>query len=203
MKLKVFNLTGKTNEEMDFAGIEADFRPSVQNIARYIRVYLTNQRQGTVSTKDRTTITGGGKKPWKQKGTGRARAGSNRSPLWVGGAIALGPKPKNWNLKVTKNMKYDAFKSALALMLKKDRVSVLDLNGLDKPATSKASKVASEVSKNEAILVIHNDDMINKSFRNIANVVTRHIDSVNTYDLASASYVLIQKEALNSLSSKI
>lgn len=202
MKINVLDLKGNKLETVELA---VKSENSIDSALRYLRVFLTNQRQGTSSTKTRREVSGGGKKPWKQKGTGRARAGSTRSPLWVGGGRSHGPKPKSWRLSLPKSLKISAFGYALNSLIENENVSFVDFSSLDKVSAKNAQKFMNDASldNHKLVLVHNNNDMVVKSFRNLKNINIVDVKSVNSFDLISASKVIVDKEAAELLKERV
>ncbi len=203
MKINLLDLSGKPQEELNIKEIGEDFVPDVDHIMKYVRIYQTNQRQGTSKTKTRSEVRGGGKKPWKQKGTGRARVGSNRSPLWVGGGVVNGPSPKDWNLKAPKGLKSSALKSALGLRAKEGNIYAVNLTDeFNEISSKKASEIVSAIGKSLRTLVVHDSKNVNLSFRNLKGVESVNINTLNAYDLASHESIIIDRKALETLVKK-
>src|SRR5881398_1038921 len=141
MKLTVFSSDGKTSSEKDFASLptfEGD--RGLQAVKEVIVAINANNRQGTHSTKTRGEVRGGGAKPWRQKGTGRARAGSIRSPIWTGGGVAFGPQPRHYTVKVNRKARRAALRSALSVHAERGSVAVLDGSAFDAPSTKSAAQ---------------------------------------------------------------
>lgn len=165
-------------------------------LAQYIRVYQANQRQGTVNTKTRGDVSGGGKKPWRQKGTGRARQGSTRSPIWVKGGVAHGPKPRNWSLNMPAKMRRETLLSALALTESENRLFTFKAPEFTKPATKKAADFLKEKKITGSILVVlpKNKEKAEKnvyySFRNLENVKVLPVNEINAYVVLKARSVI-------------
>jgi len=161
--------------------------------------YLANQRQGTHSTKTRATVRGGGRKPWRQKHTGRARHGSIRSPLWKGGAVVFGPQPRDYYYKLPKKQKRLALKTALSAKLKDNELTVIDNIALDKPKTKEMVSLLKDIGldgKSVLIVTADKDENVYLSARNIPGVdVTRAVD-INTYDILVHDHVLVTRDAL-------
>lgn len=161
--------------------------------------YLTNQRQGTHSTKTRATARGGGRKPWRQKHIGRARHGSIRSPLWKGGAVVFGPQPRDYYYKLPKKQKRLALKTALSVKLKDNELTVIDNITLDKPKTKEMVSFLKDIGldgKSVLIITADKDENVYLSARNIPEVdVTRAVD-INTYDILVHDHLLVTKDAL-------
>jgi len=194
------NISGDLTLKKELFGVE----PNLETIKQYIFVYLTNQRQGTSSTKTRGEVQGSAAKPWAQKGTGRARAGEKRNPIWRHGGIAHGPKPKDWRVKVSRSVRDSAFVSALSLLVKKNALSAVENLSFEKPE----SKAASSFMKNSGLkgktLVVLNspDQNTIKSFANLKNVSTTLASNLNVFDLMNAKHVVFEKDALNSFEKK-
>lgn len=201
MKINVLDLKGNKIETIDFA---VESNSSVNSVIRYLRSYLSNQRQGTSAVKTRSMVRGGGKKPWKQKGTGRARAGSIRSPLWVGGGRSHGPSPKSWRSGLPKSAKASSFKFALESVLNNEALSFVDFASFEKVSSKNANQFVVDASfdKDTILLVHNNNDILSKSFRNLKNTSVVDIKSLNTHDLVRASKVIVEKEAVEMLKEK-
>jgi large subunit ribosomal protein L4 len=182
--------------ELDEAlfGIE----PNLPVMHQVVTAQLAARRAGNHSTKTRAEVRGGGAKPWRQKGTGRARQGSIRSPQWVGGGIAHGPKPRDYSQKTPKKMVKLALRSALSDRASDNRVVVLDNFGIDTPST-KAAKAVLEANKIDGRVLVVIDraaDAVWKSFRNITDVHVISVDQLNTYDVLVADYLVFDQETL-------
>ena len=158
-------------------------------------------RRGTHSTKTRAEVRGGGRKPWRQKGTGRARHGSNRSPIWTGGGIAHGPKPRDHSMRVNKKMKRQALRSALSDAVQSGKVALVDALSFEEPSTRGASEILETLELSGKVLVVipSPDQVIEKSFRNIPTVMVTYARSVPVYALLEADRVLFTAGALDAL----
>lgn len=203
MKIDVVNIKNQKVEQINIDDSVFGIEPNDTVLAQYVRVFTNNQRQGTSSTKDRSEVSGGGKKPWKQKGTGRARVGSSRNPLWVGGGVSHGPTPKSWNLNLSKNLKKLAIKSALSYKFKTNKALVLNNFELTKPSTKDMAKIKDTLNLNKALIVTKNtDNNVVKSASNLKSLkVTRH-DMLNAFDLLNYTNVLFTKDAILEISNK-
>ncbi len=171
-----------------------------------VRSYLANQRQGTHATKTRAMVRGGGKKPWKQKHTGRARHGSIRSPLWRGGGITFGPQPRDYSIKLPKKQKKIALYKALSMKLSDGEISVIDSLSFEKPKTKQMIDIIDKIglSKKTVLVVIeNNDNNIILSARNIPTVDTINVGDLNAYHVASYDIVLFTMNALLKLQGSI
>lgn len=198
MKIDVLNLKGEKIEEIELKKDVFGFEPNAEVLRQYIRVYQNNQRQGTSSTKTRSEVSGGGAKPWRQKGTGRARTGSSRNPIWVGGGVAHGPKPKSWNLSLSKSLKQNALKSALSEKYKEGKIIVIDKVSIEKPNTKDFSKALDKlkVDGNVSIVWVGESENLIKSSRNLPNVTLVYAGSLGAYDVLKTPVTVFMKEAI-------
>ncbi len=204
MKIKVYDKDAKNIKSVNFNIVDNGVNHDL--ITQYIRIYQLNQRQGTVKVKTRSEVRGGGRKPWKQKGTGRARAGTIRSPLWRGGGITHGPVPKEWNLSLNKKTKKKIFADSIILKINEDKLmSFVGFESLENPSTKITNKFLEQMNlKNNRILIIHDkSDVLFKSFRNIKGVRVKSIDDLSAYDILSADYVLIDSQAVSLVEQRI
>ena len=162
---------------------------------------LANQRQGTQSTKTRTEVRGGGIKPWRQKGTGRARQGSIRAPQWVGGGVALGPKPRDYRYAVNKKVRRLALKSALSAKVQDSELIVLDAFEAPEIKTKQVAELLKNLKVTEKALIVlpENDKNIVASARNIKGVDTTYVGAINTYEVLSHTKCIILKDAVTKL----
>jgi len=164
---------------------------------------LAARRQGTHATKTRGMVSGGGAKPWRQKGTGRARAGTSRSPIWTGGGTVFGPSPRSYVLKVNRKARRSALRSALSVHAERSTIHVVDVAGFDAPSTSKASDLLSNHRGGSVLVVIADGELTTlKSFRNLARTNVLHVDDVGVADLVRAATLVISQSALDSLTTR-
>ncbi len=164
--------------------------------------YLANQRQGTHATKTRGKVRGGGRKPWKQKNTGRARAGTIRSPLWKGGGTVFGPHPRDYSYSVNKKQRKLALKTALSAKLSENQIVVVDSLNIDEPKTKKMVAVLDKLGlgdKKVLIVTKGKDSNVYLSARNIPNIKVKRASDINTYSLIVNDFMLITKDALLSV----
>ena len=186
--------SGTVELDEDIFGIE----PNVAVMHQVVNAQLATKRSGTHSTKTRAEVRGGGAKPWKQKGTGRARAGSSRIPHWRGGGIALGPKPRDYSQRTPKKMKRLALRSALSDRASSNSVYVVDAWEFETPST-KAAKTALEAIGTEGkVLIITDlqDENTEKSFRNLSNVNVLSSDQLNVFDILVSDSIVFTKDNL-------
>ena len=162
--------------------------------------YLANQRQGTQSTKTRTEVRGGGRKPWRQKGTGRARQGSIRAPQWTGGGVALGPKPRSYRFSVNKKLRRLALKSALSTKVAENEIIVIDELKLDSFKTKEMAAILKAFEVDNALVVTAGkDDNVVRSAANIPGIETSMAENLNVYDVLKHSKFIVTKDAVSKI----
>ncbi len=197
----LYNTDGKQvgDIELNESVFGAEIRPDVMH--EVVVNYLANQRQGTQSTKTRTEVRGGGIKPWRQKGTGRARQGSIRAPQWVGGGVALGPKPRDYRYNVNKKVRRLALKSALSSKVVDGDIIVLEDLKLDAIKTKEMATILNNLGVNEKALIVlpENDKNVVLSARNIEGVATTFVGAINTYEVLKYTKFIIVKDAVAKL----
>jgi len=196
-------VTVKTPAGADAGSVDLDptvfgIEPNVPVMHQVVTAQLAAKRQGTQSTKTRAEVSGGGAKPWKQKGTGRARAGSSRSPIWIGGGVALGPKPRSYAQRTPKKMIRLALRSALSDRAAEGKVVVVDAWNFDVPSTKGAvAALAALGVEGRVLLVLERTDVAAwKSFRNLGNVHIIETPELNTYDVLVSDWVVFTKASL-------
>ncbi len=197
------SVTVKTPAGADAGTLELDagtfgIEPNVSVMHQVVTAQLAARRAGTQSTKTRAEVRGGGAKPWKQKGTGRARQGSTRSPQWVGGGVALGPKPRSYAQKTPKKMIKLALRSALSDRAADGKVIVVDEWGFDTPSTKGAVAALSALGAEGRVLVVldRGDVTAWKSFRNLPSVHVLEVGELNTYDVLVNDYVVFTRSTV-------
>ena len=194
----LYNMEGAKTGSMEVS--DAIFAAEVNNsvLHQVVVNYLANQRQGTQSTKTRTEVRGGGIKPWRQKGTGRARQGSIRAPQWTGGGVALGPKPRSYRFSINKKMKRLAVKSALSAKYAAYEIYVIEDLTVEEIKTAKIAALLKglEVDKKALIVTAEADEKVYKSARNIKGVTPTHVGTLNTYDVLNHDVVILSKDAV-------
>ena len=199
--VKVFDMAGKEVGEITLSDVifGAEVNGAVLHAA--VRAYLMNQRQGTQSTLTRTEVSGGGKKPWRQKGTGRARQGSTRAPQWTHGGVALGPKPRDYRLAMNKKQKRVALCSALSAKVAAGDLIVVDSIKTEGYSTkTMAAMLAALGATRKALVVLPEvENTVIKSCANIPGVVTTQYNTVNVYDILNADKFIIAKDAVAKL----
>ena len=195
--IKVVDMTGKEVGEMTLSDVifGAEVNKAVLHAA--VRTYLMNQRQGTQSTLTRTEVSGGGKKPWRQKGTGRARQGSTRAPQWTGGGVVFAPVPRDYSFKLNKKEKRAALKSALTNAVNTDKLIVVDELKFAEIKTKNFANVMANLNVDKGLVVLaENDANVVLSARNMATVNTTLTNTLNVYDVMNAKKVVLTKDAV-------
>ena len=194
----VFDVNGNKVSELALADSIFAIEPNTSAMHLAVVAYLANQRQGTQSTLTRSEVSGGGKKPWRQKGSGRARQGSTRAPQWYHGGIAHGPKPRTYGLAVNKKVKRLAMKSALSSKVLDGEMIVLDSLKLDAIKTKEIVKVLSALDTGKKTLIVlpEKDDVIYRSARNIAGVKVSLVNTLNVYDILNCNSIVVLKDAV-------
>jgi large subunit ribosomal protein L4 len=198
MKTQVVDKNGKQVEDITLKTEVFGVKPNDTLLSQYLRVFQFNQRQGNASTKSRGEVSGSGRKPWKQKGTGNARAGSKRSPIWRHGGIAHGPKPKSWGLDFPKKMRRLALMIALSQKHADNKMVVIDSLKFKTPSAKEASTVLTNLKMDGKSLIVlddNNHDII-KSFSNIKGTKTAFWNNLNTHEVLMSKNLLFTKDAI-------
>ena len=200
-KLSVLDMAGKKVSDIELKDSIFAIEPNMSAMHLVVVSYLANQRQGTQSTKTRSEVSGGGKKPWRQKGTGRARQGSTRSPQWYHGGIALGPKPRTYGIDVNKKVRRLAMKSALSSKVAADEMIVLDSVNLDAIKTKEIAKMFEAIKAQKKVLVVlpENNEVIYKSTRNIEGAKVSTVNTLNVYDILNCDTIVVLKDAVTKI----
>ncbi len=200
MQVKVYKQTGEEVGKVTLADSVFKVPYNEALIHQVIVAYLANQRQGTKSTLTRTEVRGGGRKPWRQKGTGRARQGSIRAPQWIKGGVVIAPKPRDFSKKVNKQMKTGAFVSALSSVVADKNLIVLDTLEIEGKTKNMVEVLnAFKLEKRVTIVTENVNDNVVRASGNLANVNVTTADLVNTYDIAVADKVIFTKEAIKKI----
>ncbi|MBE7028725.1 MAG: 50S ribosomal protein L4 [Clostridia bacterium] len=200
-KVDLYNMEGKVIGDIELS--DKVFGVEINNNAMHAVVvnHLANSRQGTQSTKTRTEVRGGGIKPWKQKGTGRARQGSIRAPQWTGGGVALGPKPRSYRYSLNKKLRQVALKSALSSKVIDNNIIVVDNIAVAEYKTKEMVKMLANLKVDKKALIVLNEknDFVVKSANNIPDVKTTLSTSLNTYDVLNCEQFVITLDAVKKL----
>ena len=200
-KVDVYNIEGKKVSDIELADSVFGIEPNENIVHSVLKNYLANQRQGTQSTKTRAEVSGGGKKPWRQKGTGRARQGSTRAPQWIKGGVALGPKPRSYRYTVNKKEKRLAIKSVLSSKVLEKELTVVDKLELKEIKTKSMvnALAALKVEGKTLIILPENDKNVVMSARNIKDVKTISANNINVFDLLKYSNLILPVDTVKKL----
>jgi large subunit ribosomal protein L4 len=195
-------LGGSKKVKLDDAAFGARFAGPL--VHQSVRAEQAARRRGTASTKTRGLVSGGGAKPWRQKGTGRARAGSNRSPIWTGGGVVFGPHPRSYTFKVNRKEQRAALRSALSLHAERGSIAVIDATGFQAPKTRQALDLLEDWGQPQPTLVVllEGESAAALSFRNLARVSVLSAEDVGVTDLLAAASVLVSEPALAPLTAR-
>ncbi|WP_419169287.1 50S ribosomal protein L4 [Negativibacillus massiliensis] len=200
-QVTVFDMTGKSVGEMTLSDAIFGIEPNTSVMHAAVVNYLANQRQGTQSTLTRSEVSGGGRKPWKQKGTGRARQGSTRAPQWTHGGIALGPKPRDYSYELPKKVKRLALKSAFSAKVADNNLIVVDNIAVEGYKTKAVAEMLSNLGADKKVLIVmpEVDAKLIKSAANIPGVKTALVNTINVYDILNCDKFIVAKSALEKI----
>ena len=196
-QVQVYNQDGRKTSKLELADSVFGIEPNANAMHLAVVSYLANQRQGTQSTLTRSEVSGGGAKPWRQKGTGRARQGSTRSPQWTHGGIALGPKPRKYKVNLNKKVKRLAMKSALSTKVASEEMMVINKIELEEIKTKSMVEMLSKLkaAKKALIVTAESDEKIYKSARNIEGVKVVTVNTLCVYDILNCDSFIVLKDA--------
>ncbi len=196
--ITTYDMTGKQTGTMEVSEAVFGIEPNATVLHSAVVNYLANQRQGTQSTLTRSEVRGGGKKPWRQKGTGHARQGSTRAPQWTHGGIALGPKPRDYSYALPKKVRRLAMKSALSSKVASEDMMILDELTLAEIKTKTVAAMLAALGADKKVLLVtaEKDDKVILSARNIPGVKTALVNTLNVYDILNADKFIVVKDAV-------
>ena len=200
-KVDVYNMQGKKVSDVELNEAVFGIEPNETIVHSALVNYLANQRQGTQSTKTRAEVSGGGRKPWRQKGTGRARQGSIRAPQWIKGGIALGPKPRSYSYRINKKEKQLAIRSLLSAKVLDNELTVVDKLEVEEAKTKVMAKALTDLKvegKTLIILADRNDNVL-RSSRNIEGVKTIELNTINVFDLLNCNKLVLPLDTVKKL----
>jgi len=200
-KVSIYDVDGKKLKSMDLKEEVFGIKPNNAVVHSVLVNYLSNQRQGTQSTKTRSEVRGGGKKPWRQKGTGRARQGSIRAPHWIKGGIALGPKPRSYKYRVNKKEKQLAIRSLLSAKVLENTLTVVDKFSFQEIKTKQVVNALKNlnIEGKTLIMIPEKDEILQRSARNVENVRTISVSTINVYDLLKYKNLILTVDAVKKL----
>ncbi len=198
-KVALYDITGSQIGDIELSDNVFGVKVNTHVMYEAVKNYLANQRQGTQSAKTRGEVRGGGRKPWRQKGTGRARQGSIRAPQWKGGGVVFAPKPRDYSYSIPKKVKRLALKSALSSKVEDQEIIVVDKLVLEQPKTKEMVKVLKNLnsSKKTLIVIPERDEAVVRAAANIAGVKTAYVNTINVYDILNCDSFVITKDAVN------
>lgn len=198
-KVALYDMSGAQIGEIELNEDVFGIKPNEAVVQAFVKMQMANKRVGTASTKTRAEVSGGGKKPWRQKGTGRARVGSTRNPVWRTGGVVFGPKPRDYSYRLPRKVRRLALKSALSSKVIDNNIIVVDKLVFDEPKTKSMVKVleALKVAKKTLVVTGDGDPNVSKSARNIPGVKPLRADFINVYDLLKHDTLLITRDAVN------
>ena len=198
--VSVYNMEGKEVGTMELNDAVFGVEVNEHLVHMAVLQQLANNRQGTQKAKTRSEVSGGGRKPWRQKGTGHARQGSTRAPQWTGGGVVFAPVPRDYSFKMNKKEKRAALKSVLTAKVQENKVVILDELKLDEVKTKAIVNVLNNVKAEKAIVVLkENDEKVMLSARNIADVQTSLVNTINVYDILKHNTLVMTKEAVQAI----
>jgi large subunit ribosomal protein L4 len=200
-KVSVYNIEGNQVGEIELNDAVFGVEVNENLMHKAVVALLAGKRQGTQSAKTRSEVSGGGKKPWRQKGTGHARQGSTRAPQWTGGGVVFAPKPRNYEIKLNKKERRLAIKSALTTKVNESKLIVLDSFELDEIKTKKFAAVMENLKVSKALVVLadKNENVV-KSAKNVPTVKTAFINTINVYDILKYDTLVLTQDAVAAIS---
>ena len=199
-KVSVYNMEGKEVGTAELSDSIFGVEVNEHLVHMAVLQQLANNRQGTQKAKTRSEVSGGGKKPWRQKGTGHARQGSIRAPQWTGGGVVFAPVPRDYSFKLNKKEKQAALKSVLTDKVQNNALVVVDELKLENKATKEFAKIMKNLNVDKGLVVIaDNDENVVLSARNLADVNTEFVGAINVYDILSAGKLVLTKDALEKI----
>lgn len=199
-KVDLFNQNGEKVGDLQLADSVFGVEVNTYAMHQVVKALLANKRQGTQSAKTRAEVSGGGIKPWRQKGTGRARQGSIRAPQWIHGGVVFAPKPRDYRMSIPKSMKKVAIKSALTSKVNENLMVVVDEIKLEAPKTKEVVKMLNAFDAKKTLVITNNvEENVYKSARNIAGVQVIPVNNINVYDILKYNKVVITKDAVSKI----
>lgn len=200
-KLALYNQSGSQVGDIELNDAVFGIEPNTHVLHDAVVMQQASKRQGTHAVKNRSAVSGGGRKPWRQKGTGRARQGSIRSPQWVGGGVVFGPTPRSYAYKLPKKVRRLALRSALSTKVKEESLTVLEGLTIEVPKTKEIIKLLAALNINGKALIVTNqkDEVVAKSASNLQNVKVLHASQINTLDILAYDRMIITKDAAESI----
>jgi len=204
-EIKVYDITGAVVSTLELNERVFDAPENQSLVHQAVVTYQANQRQGTVHTLSRGEVSGGGRKPYRQKGTGRARQGSTRAPHWVGGGVVFGPKQREWRMRMPQKMRQGALRCVLSDKVRRERIRVLDSLTMETPRTRVMAELLATLDLRRKVLVVldERNEALVQSLRNLPNVQMRPAAILNTYDVISADWLLTTASTMRMIGEKL
>jgi large subunit ribosomal protein L4 len=198
-KVDLLNVSGQRVGDMELSDSIFGIEVNEAVLHQVVKAQLANKRQGTQSAKTRSEVRGGGRKPWRQKGTGRARAGTIRSPLWTGGGVVFAPKPRDYRQAVPKKVRRLAMKSALSSKVAEKEIVVLDQLVMDAPKTKEMVAILNNIDAGKKVLLVlpEKNENVERSAKNIPNVKSTLVNTLNVYDILKYDKLVLTKDAVS------
>jgi large subunit ribosomal protein L4 len=198
-KVALYNMSGEQIGDIELKDDVFGVEINTHVMYEAVKAYLANQRQGTQSAKTRSEVRGGGRKPWRQKGTGRARQGSIRSPQWKGGGVVFAPKPRDYSIRLPKKVRRLALKSAFSSKVASGEIIVVDSLTLNEPKTKEMVSLLKSLKIDRKALIVlpEKDEKVVRSAQNIPGIKTTQVNTLNVYDILNHDMFIITKEAVN------
>ena len=200
-KVAIYNISGDKISEIELNDDVFGVEVNEYALHEVVKNQLANRRQGTQSAKTRAEVRGGGRKPWRQKGTGRARVGSIRSPIWVGGGVTFAPKPRDYSYKLPRKVRKLAMKSALTTKVNNDEIIVLDELNMRAPKTKEMVTILKNLNVDKKALIVTDgkNEEVYKSTRNIPGIKTASVNTLNVYDILKYDTLILTKDAVEKI----
>lgn len=199
-KIDIIDVKGNVVGETDLSEAVFGIEPNETVVHEVVVALLANRRQGTKSTKTRSEVRGGGRKPWRQKGTGRARAGTIRSPLWKGGGVVFAPKSRDYSKKINRKVRSLAMRSVLSAKAQEEELRILDQIVLEAAKTKEMVAILKNIDINKALIVLpENDVQVMRSTNNISDVAITTVNELNVYDMLKYDYLVMTRAALEKI----
>jgi len=204
-EIKVYDISGAVISTLELNERVFDAPENQSLVHQAVVTYQANQRQGTVHTLSRGEVSGGGRKPYRQKGTGRARQGSTRAPHWVGGGVVFGPKQREWRMRMPQKMRQGALRCVLSDKVRRERIRVLDSLSMETPRTRVMAELLATLDLRRKVLVVldERNEALVQSLRNLPNVQMRPAAILNTYDVISADWLLTTASTMRMIGEKL
>ena len=204
IKAHLYNVRGEVVGKISLSSELFDAPVNEGVIYQTVRIYLSRQRRGTASTKGKSEVRGSGRKPWRQKGTGRARAGTRQSPIWRGGGVAFGPQPRDYSLSMPRRLRKLALASALTAKIKENDIIIIDEIKVEKGKTKEVARVlrSLNIAGKTLLVAANSDDLVRRAVRNIKGLSMSSPSTLNTYEILSHDKLILTEDALSAIENR-